>query len=67
MNEKQYYLVVVKVATENAKGKIRYRRDKYVVNAISASDVEKKVTDYLETLDGEIVQITAANIIDVIN
>ena len=66
MNEKQYYLTAIKVASENAKGRIKYRRDLYVCEAVSPTDVEKKMSTYLETADYEIVQITASKILDII-
>jgi len=66
MNEKQFYTAVLKIATENSKGKIRYRKDSYLVSAVSPTDVEKKVAEYMKSVDYEIVQIVVSKILDII-
>lgn len=66
MNEKQYFMVTVKIAGENAKGKLKYHKEKYLTEGINMTDVEKKVIEYIGVADGEIVQVSAANIIDII-
>jgi len=66
MTEKNYYKCIVKTEYEDAKGKMKYRRDEYVVEGISPTDVEAKMTKELEGYDFEIAQITLTKIIDIV-
>lgn len=66
MTDKSYYRCIVKTEYEDAKGKMKYRRDEYIVSAISPTDVEAKMTKELEGLDFDIAQITLTKIIDII-
>ena len=66
MGENNYYKCIVKTEFEDARGKMKYRRDEYVVSAVSPTDVEAKMTKELEGYDFEIAQITLTKIIDII-
>jgi hypothetical protein len=66
MTETQYYIAIFKVSHVDDKGKTKYKREKYIVSAVNVTDAEKKIVEYMSTTDGEIVQITAGNIIDII-
>jgi hypothetical protein len=65
MSEKNYYKCIVKTEYE-AKGKMKFKRDEYIVEAISPTDVEAKITKQLEGLDFDIAQITLTKIIDIV-
>ena len=63
----QYYKCVTKVEWEDDKGKVKYRREAYIVNALNPTDVEAKVTEHLKGSDFEIVAINVTNILAIIN
>ena len=64
--ENTYYKCVAKIPYEDAKGKMKSRRDEYIVEGISPTDVEAKVTKELEGYDFEIQAITQTKIISII-
>jgi hypothetical protein len=70
MIEKQYYTVTMKFPfeVEDKKGnsKTKYRKEKYLVEAVNPTDVDAKIAKYVGAEDYEIVTITQANIIDII-
>ena len=51
---------------ESDKGKMKSRRDEYIVEAISPTDVEAKITEELVGLDFEIAQIALTKIISIV-
>jgi len=61
-----YFKVITKTEFEDAKGKIKKRRDEYIVTGISPTDVEAKITKELSGYDFEIVQIAQTKIVDII-
>jgi len=63
----QYFRCVVKIEWENDKGKVKYRKETYIVNALNPTDVETRITEYLKGSDFEIVNISTTNIVDIIN
>ena len=65
--ENNYYKCIVKTEYEDAKGKMKYRRDEYVVSGFSPTDVEAKITKELEGYDFEVAQITLTKIIAIIS
>ena len=67
MTENTYFMVTVDMLNEDEKGKIKKRKDQYVVIGISPTDVEAKVTKELEGFDFEISKIAATKIVDIIN
>ena len=66
MSENNYFKCVVRIPNEDAKGKIKYRKDEYLVFAISPTDVEAKMTKYLKDLDFEITSIALTKVLEVI-
>ena len=67
MGEESYYRCIVKTEYESANGKMKWRRDEYIVSGISPTDVEAKMTKELEGYDFEVSQITLTKIIAIIN
>jgi hypothetical protein len=68
MNEKSFYKATLQVEYEDAKGKLKKRREEYIIEAISPTDVEAKVTTHLKgsTEDSEISSIVLTKIIDIL-
>ena len=68
MNEKNYYKCTVKVQYEGKKGELKNRKEDYIVEAISPTDVELKVANYMKgsTEDYVITSIVVTKIIDII-
>jgi hypothetical protein len=68
MSEKQFYKCVVKVEYEDNKGRVKYRKEEYLVNAVSPTDVEAKVHKEMEgTGEFEIVSIVLTKILSVLD
>jgi len=63
----QYYRCKVKIEYENDKGKVKYRGEEYIVNALNPTDVESRITEHLKGTDFEIVNISVTKIVDIIN
>ena len=66
MSENNYFNCVVRIPGEDAKGRIKYRKEPYLVFAISPTDVEAKMRKELEGQDFEIVNVTLTRIVDVV-
>jgi hypothetical protein len=66
MNEKNYYKVTIKSEFEDSKGRMKTRKDNYIVSAVNPTDVEVKMTKQLSMSDYEITSINLLNIIEVI-
>jgi hypothetical protein len=66
LSENAFYKCVTKIEYEGAKGKMKSRRDEYIVQGISPTDVEAKVTKELEGYDFEIAQISQTKIVSII-
>ena len=66
LSENAFYKVVAKISYEGNKGKMKTRRDEYIVEGISPTDVEAKATKELEGYDFEITQITLTKIIAIV-
>jgi len=62
----QYYKATVKMSFEDKKGNLKYRKDSYIVFAMSPTDVEAKIAKHLGVEDYEIVGINTTNIADII-
>jgi len=69
MSENQYYKAAVKVEYEDNKGRVKFRKEEYLVSAISPTDVEAKVVKEMEGSMGEfeIVSIVLTKILDVLS
>ena len=61
-----YFRVVVKVDFEDRKGRTKKRSENYIVSAITPTEVEVKMTEYLKGSDFEIVTIAVTKILDII-
>jgi len=66
MSENSYYKCIVKTEYEGGNGKMKSRRDEYIVEGISPTDVEAKMTKELQGFDFEIAQITLTKIVSII-
>lgn len=66
LSENAFYKCVAKIQYEGNKGKMKTRRDEYIVEGISPTDVEAKITKELEGYDFEIAQITLTKIISIV-
>jgi hypothetical protein len=68
MLENAYFKVVLKIDYEDAKGKLKKKREEYLVQAIGPTDVEKKIADHMKggTEDYEISSVVQTNILEVI-
>ena len=66
MSENNYFKCAVRIPGEDAKGKIKFRKDEYLVFAISPTDVEAKITKYLKDTDFEITNVSLTKVLEVI-
>ena len=68
MSEKSYYKCTLKIEYEGAKGRLKTRREEYIVEAIGPTDVEAKVAEHMKggTEDYEISSVVLTNIISII-
>ena len=64
---KQYFKASVKIELENDKGKVKYRREDYIVNALNPTEVEAKLTEHLKGSDFEIISISITKIVDILD
>ena len=62
----QYYRASIKTSYEDKKGNVKYKKENYIVYAMSPTDVEAKMAKHLGTEDYEIVGINIVGIVDVI-
>ena len=62
----QWYKAIIKIETEDDKGRVKYRKEPYLVQAVSPTDVEKKLADHIQMADYEVIAISLQNIVDVI-
>jgi hypothetical protein len=67
MTENNYFKCSVRIPGEDAKGRIKYRKDEYLVFAISPTDVEAKITKHLQGTDFEVTSIALTKILEVLN
>ncbi|NMC59891.1 MAG: DUF4494 domain-containing protein [Candidatus Methanofastidiosa archaeon] len=68
MSEKQFYKASVKVEYEDNKGRVKYRKEEYLVNAVNPTDVEAKINKEMEgTGEFEIVSIVLTKILSVLD
>jgi hypothetical protein len=66
--ERNYYKCVIKVESENDKGKIKFRKEEYLVNAVNPTDVETQINEELKGYgEFEIVSIVVTKIISVLD
>ena len=63
--ELMYYRAIAKVEIE-VKGKVKYHKEQYIVQAISPTDVEAKMNEHLKNVDFEIDSIAQTRIINIV-
>lgn len=63
-----YYLVKVKVETDNGNGKIKKNTEQYLVKAVSVTYAEAHITAFLQNspLEFEVSSVTQTKILNVI-
>ena len=68
MSENQWYKATIQIQFEDAKGRLKNKKENYIVQAISPTDVEAKLTDHMKgsTEDFEISSVVLTNIVDII-
>jgi len=66
MSENNYFKCTIRTEFEDAKGRLKYRKENYIVFAISPTDVEAKMAKRLGTADYEVISISIFNIVEVI-
>jgi hypothetical protein len=62
----QWYRASIKIGFEAKNGQMKYRKENYIVSALSPTDVEKKLATHLGTEDYEIISIAVTAIAEVI-
>jgi predicted RNA-binding protein Jag len=64
-----YHSVSVKVKFEDDKGKLKTKTEKYLVDAMSVTEAEARVTSYMKgtQVEFEISSASQSRIVDVIN
>ena len=62
----QWYKVTVKVEFEDAKGRQKFKKESYIVSAMTPTEVEMKMAKQLEATDYEIVGINTTNIVEIV-
>ena len=65
MNENNFYKCTIKTETEDSKGRVKYKKENYIVEAVSPTDVEVKVQKFLDMTDYETVSISILNIVEI--
>ena len=66
MEENNYYRCTIRTQFEDAKGRMKSRKENYIVFAVSPTDAETKIAKHLEVTDYEVVSINLLNIIEII-
>ena len=66
MEENNYYRCTIRTQGEDAKGRVKYRKENYIVSAVSPTDVEVKMRRHLEMSDYDVVGINVLNIVEIV-
>ena len=68
MKDVQFFLVKVRVSSEDDKGKIKKRTEPYLVSAVNPTDAEVIITKAFETCpnEWEITSISQSKILEVL-
>jgi len=66
MNENNFYKCTIKTETEDSKGRVKYKKENYIVEAVSPTDVEVKMAKHLDMSDYEVTSISIVNILEII-
>jgi hypothetical protein len=62
----QWFKAIIKIETEDDKGRTKVKKEAYIVSAITPTDVEAKLAKHLSMSDYEVVAISTQNIIDIV-
>jgi len=63
---KTYYRATIKISFEDKKGNVKFKKENYIVSAVSPTDVETKMAKHLGMEDYEIVGINTMNIVEIV-
>lgn len=67
MKDTTYFKCTIKIEYEDAKGRVKFKKESYIVPGVSPTDVEEKMTKYINnSSDYEIVSISIINIVDIL-
>jgi hypothetical protein len=61
-----WFKCTVKVETEDAKGRQKFKKENYIVYAMTPTEVEAKMAKQLEATEYEITSISITNIVEII-
>jgi hypothetical protein len=61
-----YWKASIRIASEDDKGRTKYRRENYLVYALSPTDVEAKLAEHLNMADYEVTSINLQNYVEII-
>jgi len=68
ISEKSYYKCVIKIESEDDKGKVKFRKEEYLVSAVNPTDVETQIIKELEGYgEFEIISIVLTKIVAVLD
>jgi len=68
VSEKSFFKCCVKVTGEDNKGRVKFHKEEYLVNAVNPTDVETQINKELEgTGEFEIVSIVVTKILSVLD
>ena len=62
----QYYRATIKVSFEDKKGNTKFKKENYLVFAMTPTDVEAKLAKHLGMEDHEIISISVSNVVEVV-
>jgi hypothetical protein len=62
----QFYKATIRISFEDKKGNEKFRKESYIVSAMSPTDVEAKLAKHLGTADYEVVSISTTNIVEIV-
>lgn len=62
-----WFKCTIKVQIEGKNDHVKFRKESYIVSAMTPTEVEKKLAEHLQMSDYEIVGINTTNIVEIIN
>ena len=62
----QWYKATVKISFESKNGQMKFKKESYIVFAMTPTDVETKLAEHLGMEDYELVSVNLTNIIDIV-
>ena len=67
MSELNFFKATIRESYVDAKGREKFRKENYIVSAISPTDVEAKLAKELSDAEYEVVNVTLTNIVKILN